>query len=271
MTSWKLLPSIAIALITTFSNYSNVSATELTEIIERGKLIVAVKDNIRPLGFTDSQGDLTGLEIDIARRLAKDILGATGEVVLQPVTNQERLKVVIDEEVDIAIARVSDTPSRRRIVDLSAYYYLDGTGIVTKDVTVANASGLTTGKIAVLYDSTTIPVIRDRLPDAQLIGVKSYQEALALLENNQADAFAADISVLTGWIQEYPEYKLLPERLSGAALCIVMPKGLQYTDLHLAVEQAILNWRKSGWLQERIKYWGLPYSVINPVKSLSFE
>ena len=259
MTSWKLLSSLAIALLTALSNHSDTSAAELVEIKERGKLIVAVKNNTRPLGYTDSQGNLTGLEIDIARRLAKDILGDTGEVVLQPVTNQERLKVVIDEKVDIAVARVSDTPSRRRIVDLSAYYYLDGTGIVTKDVTVTNAEALTTGKIAVLYDSETIPVVRDRLPDAELVGVKSYQEALALLENNQADAFAADISVLTGWVQEYPQYKLLPERLSGSALCIVMPKGLQYTDLQLAVEQAILNWRKSGWLRERIEYWGLPY------------
>lgn len=258
LTGWKLLPSLAIAFLTTFYNYSGVCAAELAEIKERGKLIVAVKDNTRPLGFTDSQGNLTGLEIDLARRLAKDILGNAGEVVLQPVTNKNRLKAVINEKVDIAIARVADTPSRRRIVDLSAYYYLDGTGIVTKDVTVANAQGLTTAKIAVLYDSETIAVVRDRFPDAELMGVKSYQEALALLEANQVDAFAADISVLTGWVQEYPQYKLLPERLSGAALSIVMPKGLQHKELQLAIEKAIAHWRESGWLQERIKYWGLP-------------
>ena len=257
MISVRLLTSL-VALWTVFLPYYPTIAAELAEIKEREKLIVAVKNNTRPLGFTNREGNLVGLEIDIARRLAQDILGDANAVVLQPVSNSDRLRVVIDEDVDIAVARVSDTPSRRRIVDLSAYYYLDGTGIITKDVTVTNAEALTTGKIAVLYDSETIPVVRDRLPDAELIGVKSYQEALALLENNQASAFAADISVLTGWIQEYPQYRLLPERLSGAALCIVMPKGLQYTDLQLAVEKAILNWRKSGWLQERIEYWGLP-------------
>lgn len=249
----RLLAISTIALFTTFG-YSGLSVARLADIEERGKLIVAVKDNTRPLGFTDNEGNLIGLEIDIARRLAKDILGDENAIVLQPVNNKNRLKAVIDEEVDIAIARVADTPSRRRIVDLSSYYYLDGTGIVTKDDTLAPNNV----EIAVLYDSETIAVVRDRFPDAQLVGVSSYQEALDLLETNQVRAFAADISVLTGLVQEYPQYKLLPERLSGAALSIVMPKGLQHKELQLAVEGAISNWRESGWLQERIEYWGLP-------------
>ena len=258
MINWKLSSGLAIAIITLFCPNSLILATELAEIKERGELIVAVKDNIRPLGFVDEAGKLTGLEIDIARRLAKDILGDEANVVLQPVTNQERLKAVIDSEVDIAIARVTDTESRRRIVDFSPYYYIDGTGIITKDVTVANAEELTTAKIAVLYDSATIAVIRDRLPEARLVGVESYQEALTLMESDRVRAFAGDITVLTGWVQEYPEYKLLPERLSGAPLGIVMPKGLQHKELQLAVYEAIADWHESGWLQERIEYWGLP-------------
>ncbi|VEP15593.1 Periplasmic component of amino acid ABC-type transporter/signal transduction system [Hyella patelloides LEGE 07179] len=254
----RLFAILAIALLTFFSSYSGLSAAELEEIQRRGKLIVAVKDNTRPMGFIDDENNLTGLEIEIARRLAKDILGDEDAVVLRAVTNEERLKAVIYDEVDLTIARVSDTASRRRIVDLSPHYYIDGTGIITKDVTVANAEGLTTSKIAVLYGSTTIAILRDRLPDAQLIGVDSYQEALTLLENNQAQAFAGDITVLTGWIQEYSQYKLLPERLSGEPLSIVMPKGLQHKELQLAVYNAISDWRKSGWLQERIEYWGLP-------------
>lgn len=257
----KLLASLTPILFTTFTvafSDSRISATELAEIQRRGKIVVAVKDNTRPLGYLNERGRLTGLEIDIARRLAKDILGDENAVVLQPVTNQDRLKVVLEDRVDIAIARVSDTASRRRIVDLSPYYYLDGTGIITQNVTVANAEELSESKIAVLYGSTTIAIVRNSFPDAQLIGVNSYQEALNLLETKQVRAFAGDLSVLTGWVQEYPQYKLLPERLSGEPLCIVMPKGLQYKELHLAIEKAIANWHKSGWLQKRIEHWGLP-------------
>ena len=233
-------------------------AAELAEIENRGKITIAVKDNLRPLGYKDSQDNLIGLEIDIARRLAEEILGDADSVNLVPVSNQDRLKVVIDEEVDIAIARVSDTPSRRRIVDLSPYYYLDGTGIITKDITFTKADDLITGTIAVLYNSATIAVVRKRLPEAKLVGVASYQEALNLLEAGKIDAFAGDRTVLAGWKQEYPQYQLLPERLSGEPLCIVIPKGLQYESLRSKIYKALLDWRKSGWLQERIEYWGLP-------------
>ncbi len=253
----RFLNPLLISLLLSISASFPVFAVELAKIQDRGQLIVAIKDNTRPLGFIDEEGKLAGLEIDLARRLAKDLLGDENALVLKPVLNQERLHQVINEQVDIAIARVSDTDARRRIVDLSPYYYLDGTGLITKDVTVANAEGLKDAEIAVLFGSSTIAVVRDRLPNANLVGVSSYQEALELLESNQVKAFAADKTVLAGWTQEYPQYKLLPERLSGSPLCIAMPKGLQHKELHLAVDKAVLNWRKSGWLQERIKYWGL--------------
>ena len=251
----RLLPvTLAIALLAS----PMAIAAELTEIEDRGKITIAVKDNLRPLGYKDNQDNLVGLEIDIARRLAEEILGDADSVNLVPVNNKDRLKVVIDEKVDIAIARVSDTPSRRRIVDLSPYYYLDGTGIITKDNTFAKTDDLITGTIALLYNSTTIAVVRNRLPQAKLVGVASYQEALNLLEAGKIDAFAGDRTVLVGWEQEYSQYQLLPERLSGEPLCIAMPKGLQYESLRSKIYKALLDWRKSGWLQERIEYWGLP-------------
>jgi polar amino acid transport system substrate-binding protein len=88
------------------------------------------------------------------------------------------------------------------------------------------------------------------------VGVNSYQEAYNLLENNLADFFAADRTILAGWVQEYPQYKLLSKTFSAEPLCIVMPKGLQYLDLRTQVNQAIAQWR-NNWLPERLKYWGL--------------
>ena len=103
--------------------------------------------------------------------------------------------------------------------------------------------------------------LRSALPRVRLIGVNSYQEALALLEAGGADAFAADNSLLAGWVQEYPNYRQLPVRLSARLLCVVMPKGLQYVKLRDRVNQAIARWQKSGWLRERAAYWGLPLNI----------
>jgi polar amino acid transport system substrate-binding protein len=234
-----------------------VVAEEWSEIKSRGTLKIAVKDNLRPLGFTDQNGNLAGLEIDLARKLAEELLGNKQALELIPVGNKERLQVVLDEQVNLAIAKVTVTTPRSRIVDFSPYYYLDGTGIITKNSQIENINDLTRSKISVLKNSATIAVIKNQLPQATLIGVDSYQAALKLIETKQAEAFAGDRSILTGWIQEYPNYKLLPERLSGEALAIVMPKGLQYQELRSQVDRAIARWQQSGWLQKRIKYWGL--------------
>ena len=238
-----------------------ISGADLDEIIGRGKLIVGVKDNTRPLGFYGADRQLQGLEIDLAKRLAEELLGNVNAVTLEPISNQERLPAVIEGKVDIAIARVSQNVSRSRLVEFSLAYYLDGTGIVVKNPAVQGIIDLSDRKIAVLNGSDTIADLRSSLPRAQLIGVNSYQEALALLEAGGADAFAADNSLLAGWVQEYPNYRQLPVRLSARLLCVVMPKGLQYVKLRDRVNQAIARWQKSGWLRERAAYWGLPLNI----------
>lgn len=228
------------------------------EIQQRGRLVVAVKDNLRPLGFRDTTGNLQGLEIEIAKRLGQELLGKAEAVELQPVKNVDRLNLVMENKVDLAIARVTQNESRLRIVDLSRPYYIDGTSLITKEASVQKVSDLATKAIAVLKSSNTIAVIKYALPKSKLVGVNSYDEARILLEKGGASAFAADASVLTGWVQNYPQYRLLPSKLSSEALCIVMPKGLQYTELQDRVNQAIANWQASGWLAQRVAAWGLP-------------
>jgi polar amino acid transport system substrate-binding protein len=249
--------SIAIALSTILLNTRSILAAEWSEIQDRGQIVIAVKNNLRPLAFIDDAGKLTGLEIDIARRLAAELLGDSEAVDLHIVNNRDRLSAVVDDRVDIAIANVSRTDARSRIVDFSPYYYLDGTGLVSKKQKGQYLASFSESKIAVLKGSSTIAAIRYQFPQAQLIGVNSYQEALEILANGTASVFAGDRTVLTGWIQEYPEYHLVPVQLSGAPLSIVMPKGLQYQELRQKINDAIERWQKSGWLQERIEYWGL--------------
>ena len=254
--SWFKL-SILIGLLG-FGFAPPTQGGDLEQIQQRGKLIVGVKNNLPPLGFYDSQGNLQGYEIDIAKRLAEELLGDSDAVILQPVTNQQRLEVVWDEKVDLTIAQVANTSSRARMVSLSEHYYLDSTGFITKNNHIEGLKQLAQAKIVVLKNSSTIPEIRYQFPQAQLIGVDSYEEAKEALDSNQGDVFAGDTSVLVGWQQQHPEYRLLKEHFGAKALSIVLPKGLENTELLRNINMAIARWRKSGWLRERATYWGLP-------------
>lgn len=253
---WKFT---LITIATVLTNINQVQGAEWQEIKERGYLIIAVKNNQPPLASADTEGNLQGLEIDIARRLAQELLGSSDGVKFIPVLNQERLQVVIEDQVDLTIASVTANSSRYRVVDFSPFYYLDGTGILIKKNTLSNRlKADSVDKIAVLEGSSAIAVLQYNLPQAKLIGVQSYQEGLNLLNQKQVTGLAGDVTTLIGLSQNNSNYQLLNSVYGGYPLAIVMPKGLQYQELRDKVNQIIKDLQQEGWLQKRAKYWGLP-------------
>ncbi|MEM8503280.1 MAG: transporter substrate-binding domain-containing protein [Cyanobacteria bacterium P01_D01_bin.1] len=247
-----------------------VLAAELSEIRDRGYLIVAVKDNRPPMGFLDESEQFSGFEIDIARRLAAELLGDENAIELVPTANVDRLNAVIEDQVDMAIASLTITEPRRRIISFSDPYYLDGTAFVPR-LPTANSPAIRTlqdlqlGTIAVLDRSSTVAQVRYILPSAQLIGVDTYLEGQALVASGEVDAFAGDASVLTGWTRDgaLTDYELLPSIISVEPLAIAIPKGQQYSTLQAEVNAAIQRWYAEEWLQARAEFWGLPEGVFS--------
>lgn len=238
------------------------SAATLAEIRQRGYLTVAVKDNLRPLGFAANDGQVQGFEIDLARWLAQTLLGDASAVKLMPVANRDRLNSLLDDQVDLVIAQLSVTDARARLVDFSSPYLIDGTGFVTRNEAVQSLRDLRGQQVAVLNGSDTISTVRSLIPDVKLRGVDSYQQAQEILQAGEATAFAADASVLTGWVQESPEYRLLPNLISAEALAVAMPRGQQFASLRQQVNHAIERWQTSGMLRQRLLFWGLPEEGI---------
>ena len=249
--------AIALAGVPFLARASDPPAA-LEAIQSQGHLTVAVKDNWSPLGFRDRTGELQGLEIDLARGLAEEILGDRDAVVFYPVSNRDRLRVVMDGEVDLAIAGVTATRVRSRLVDFSGPYYFDGVTFVVSDTTAQEPADLAAATIAAIDGSTTVAAVRYFISNPNLVAVDSYEGGKALLEAGEVDAFAGDTTVLAGWVREFRDYRLLPFQLSLEPLCVVMPKGLQYDDLRQSIRGILENWRATGWLREKAVEWGLP-------------
>ncbi|MBD2652232.1 transporter substrate-binding domain-containing protein [Synechocystis sp. FACHB-383] len=231
----------------------------LEAIRQRGKLRVGVKDNLRPLGFRNDQGELAGLEITLAHRLALALLGNEKAVELIPVQNQDRLALLLNGDVDLIIAQMGQNPARDRLVDFSPPYYMDGVGLISKNGSLKNLDRNQAHTIAVLNNSGTIAVLKQAFPQVNLVGVDSYDQAYQLLEQGQALAFAGDNSVLSGWSQSQPDYYHSPLQLTINPLAIAMAKGLQHQALQREVNQILLKLRASGWLRQQWQAWGLPF------------
>ena len=182
----------------------------------------------------------------------------------------ERLEAVYDR-VDVTIAQVGVNESRERLVQFSLPYWIDGTALLVRDCGAADGVGaigeasrcperaedLATATIAVLHGSDAIAALQWQFPRANLTGVESYQAGLDRLESGEVEAFAGDRSVAIGWTQGRSGYRVLPNYITARSLAIVLPKGMQYATLRAAVNDSLEAWRTSGWLEARLKAWGL--------------
>ena len=225
----------------------------LSEIQKRGKLVIGVKDNLPPLGFRDLDRNLVGLEIDIARELAKE-LNISIEFV--PLKNRDRLIALQNNQVNLAIAQITVTTNRSRLVDFSLPYYTDSTIAIAKRGTTFQELSQPLA-IAVIKNSAAIAVIQSKFPKAAIIGANSYQDGLNALQSGKVKAFAGDRSSLTQWLKSNPDYEIIGQPLAIHSLAIALPRGLQHLELREQVFKIVEKWRKNGWLKERANYWGL--------------
>jgi polar amino acid transport system substrate-binding protein len=205
----------------------------------------------------DSQGNLQGFEIDLAYKLAEELLGDKEAVEFVPLLNQNRLNAVINDDVDIAIASITVNSSRQRLVDFSEIYYFSGTGIIVRKKPFLTNIRDISGKIGVLNHSRAIAQIQYGFPQLSLRGVSSYQEALELMEKGEIQGFAGDIVVLTGITQKNPDYQLLPNIIGAYPMAIALPRGRQYQSLRDQVNQVMRKLKQENWFQEKAQYWGL--------------
>ncbi len=126
----RWLTVVASALLLGMLGVSAAKADELQDIKKKGVLIVGTKADYRPFGYLDPSGKIIGFEPDLAADVAKR-LGVKLELV--PVVASNRIQFLQQGKIDLMIATMSDTPERRKIVDIvEPDYYASGTNVMAK-------------------------------------------------------------------------------------------------------------------------------------------
>ena len=77
--------------------------SRLDEILARGKVIVGVTSEGPPFGFVDDKGELVGFDIDIARLIAKGLLGDQNKIEFVKQGSAARWPNVQSGKVDFGI------------------------------------------------------------------------------------------------------------------------------------------------------------------------
>ncbi len=187
----------------------NVPGDKLAEVLSRGHLIVGTGTDIPPFYFTDENGKLIGLEIDLGRLLANGLFGDPGKVEFVIQTSDSRIPNLIANRVDITIQNLTVTAGRAQLIDFSIPYFRTGQGfLLLADGKYKAFADLKTAGDAVtvsaLQNSFIADWVHEVLPAAKVVQYPSPDAALQALNAGQADTHYIDHSQIDYLISKMP-------------------------------------------------------------------
>ena len=99
--------------------------SRLAKIKQQGRLTAAVQDDF-PFSFLDAHQQRVGFDVDLMREFARRWLGDADAVTLVPVTTDRRIPTLLEGNVDLIAAALTNTPARQQQIAFSHTYLQDG-------------------------------------------------------------------------------------------------------------------------------------------------
>lgn len=222
--------SLAAFLLAACSSEQSTSTSSAIEAIKnKGELVVGVKNDVPHFALLNqSTGVIEGFEPDIAKALAKEILGDENKIKLVPVNAKTRGPALDNGSVDLVIATFTITEERKKAFNFSHPYYKDPVGLlVLKEKGYKGLADMDNATIGVAQAATSRKAI-DEAAKALNISVKfnefpDYPSIKAALDAKRIDAFSVDKSILLGYLDEKSE--ILPDNFTAQEYGIVSKKS----------------------------------------------
>lgn len=254
---FKPLLALLICLFCCFSQIVNansdreklLTSQQLATIIKRGELRVGVKQDVPNFGYRDPETQhYTGLEIDLAKKIAKQ-LGV--KAVFTPVTAQTRGALLDNGQLDVVIATFTITEERKKLYNFTTPYYTDANGFLVKKSSKISSwqdldgktIGVTQGSI---QQQTLTKLAQEKGISLNFTELGSNPEVVISLAAQRIDAFSIDKSILSGFVGK--SNKLLKLDYNPSQYGIVTKKS--NTDLHAYLNSWVEEWLTDGSLDK---------------------
>jgi polar amino acid transport system substrate-binding protein len=232
---------------------------------------VGVSLNYPPVVFADSKGKPSGLEIDFANALAKE-LNYNLRIKVLP---WEQLPMALETGIiDVAMAGISITKKRSQYALFSQpYMSISQMAVMREGDDAPNTLTKGLGKrIGYIYSTTGETFVKETFAHGTKKGFTSDKNGIVAVMNNEIDYFfhdapsiwyyTAELSLkgIMGWYVPYTK-----EHLAWA----FSPKNI---DLRDKADEVLQRWRKNGQLNRMIQKW-IRVQVVTPngQKPISFE
>jgi polar amino acid transport system substrate-binding protein len=236
---------------------SVAKADVLDDVKKRGTLIVGVKADYKPFGFRDPSGGIKGLEPDLAADVAKK-LGVKLELV--PVVSANRMEFLQQGKIDLMIATMSDTPARRKIVQvIEPLYYADFVNVLLKKGSgLKNWEDLKGKKICGTTGAWYNKPVSEKY-GPELAAFDGSEKPLLSLKAGDCIGYLYDQTFIAGKLLD-PDwkggYELELPGIMEAPWAIAVKMGED--NFKKFMEEMSIEWMKSGRIVDLEKKWGVP-------------
>jgi len=215
----------------------------LDTIKQRGKLIVGVKNDYKPFGSLDAQGRLEGFEIDLARAVAKHLLGSEDALEMIPVVASNRIELLNAGRIDVIFATLGVNENRARIIDFTEHYY-DMEGMVflaAADTTIRRWQDLNGRKVCGMQGNLYNRTLSQQFK-ADLLLYTGTAEIFNAFQDGRCEGIAFDGPILKMKINE-PGWKNRYDVTIDALEMIPIAGGVRKGEPRFleAINQAILQ------------------------------
>lgn len=224
MKTTKLFLTILIIIVFTVTG---IAQNTLSNIINKGEIMIGMTGNQPPYNMKAKNGRLIGYDVDLANILAES-MGVKLVIVEMPF--HELMPSLKNAKVDAVISGMTITPERNLKALFAGPYSLSGKSILTKSKVLAEISGAEEAnikkyKITCLKGSTSEKFVQTFMPETEIISVENYDLGVDMVLNDQADALVADFPVCLVTMLRYQDQGLvtLDEPLTIEPISIALP------------------------------------------------
>ena len=227
------------------------------EMMERGYIRVGINIDSKPFGFTKENGQICGYDADLSRYISKYIFpNKTQSVVFVPVTPSDRLLKISTGEVDIVVATMTITPQREQLINFSIPYDSAGQAILVKKTSkITSLADLADQNVGVIWGTTAEKNIRNLIPSANITGFKSYMDAYKALKRGDILALTSDDTLLSRFVQEDSEVRMLPKRYTREPYGIGFKQGKGSAKFRNVLDFAINDLKQKNVINKLHKQW----------------
>ncbi|MGW3098849.1 glutamate ABC transporter substrate-binding protein [Streptomyces sp. NPDC001102] len=243
---------------------TSASQENVDAIKTRGRLVVGVDTNSYRWGYlnpNNANGALEGFDIDLAHRIARDLLGDADKVAFKAIPTSRRIDAIDDGEVDMVVRTMTITCDRLGQVDFSAPYFKTGQQVLApKNSTITGYNATLAGKkVCSAATSTALDNLKadkgHKIPASTDIGtvVPNQLDCLVKLQLGEVDAVVTDGALAASQAAQDPTVELKGGLFTDEYYGVAMKKGSE--DLVRQVNRTLANYIKDGGWADSYKTW----------------